>query len=210
MPPPVDHIDSTDSTDTFDHVALRARMAPELPAGLLAHIDRVVALAGPLARRHRARGIDEARVLLAAQGHDLLRALPDAELLRRAEERGLLIEPVERSEPVLLHGPLGALELEERFEITDTTVLDAVRWHTTGHPDFGPEAWAVFIADKVEPHKLERWPALTTVVARAEDSLEAAALRYLDLSAERALSEGWTLHPLAVETATALRARGSA
>ena len=213
MPPPFDNIDSTDNADStdyidaFGHLALRERMAPELPAELLAHIDRVVALAGPLARRH---GAGEARVLLAAQGHDLLRALPDAELLRRAEAHGLLIEPVERSEPVLLHGPLGALELEARFAITDTTVLDAVRWHTTGHPDFGPEAWAVFIADKVEPQKLERWPALATVAARARDSLEAAALHYLDLSAQRALREGWALHPLAARTATALRRRLSA
>ena len=52
----------------MDHHTLRARMAPELPAGLLAHVDRVVTLADELARHH---GVNEAQTLLAAQGHDL-------------------------------------------------------------------------------------------------------------------------------------------
>ncbi|MDA1062044.1 MAG: hypothetical protein O2895_03935, partial [Chloroflexi bacterium] len=144
--------------------------------------------------------------LRAAQTHDLLRALPEAELLARAEARGLEVLPIERAHPVLLHGPLGALELAERFRLRDPIVLDAVRYHTTGHPSFGPEAWAMFVADKAEPKKVEAWPALQQVLDLASNSLEAAALAYLDLSAERARIEGWTLHPLAEQTRAALSA----
>lgn len=189
----------------MDHQDLRRRMAPELPGGLLGHIDRVVALGGELAARH---GLDTERVQLAAQGHDVLRALDDAELLARAEARGMAIDPTERAEPVLLHGPLGALELSERFGVVDEPVLHAVRWHTTGHPDFDPEAWAFFVADKAEPEKLRRWPELERVLDLAADSLEAAALAYLELSAGRAEREGWRLHPVAVRTRHALVERG--
>ena len=184
--------------------ALRARMAPETPPAMLAHIDRVAALAGPLARRH---GADVARTLLAAQGHDLLRALPEAELLARAEARGLDPLPAERSRPVLLHGPLGALELRERFGVEDALVLDAIRWHTTGHPAFGPEAWAVFVADKAEPAKLARRPELQRVLDLAADSLEAAALACLDLQAARTAREGFAPHPQALAAREALAAR---
>jgi len=162
---------------------LRARMAPELPPRMLKHIDRVVAIADELARAH---GLDVARARLMAQGHDLVRAVPPEELLRRAEARGLEIDPVERDEPVILHGPIGALELAERFDVTDAEVLFAIRWHTPGHPDYTPEAWAMFIADKVDPHKVERWPALAEVRDLAAESLERAALRYLDLRVEEA------------------------
>ena len=189
-----------------DHIALRDRMAPELPAGLVAHIARVVVLTERLARHH---GASPGPALRAAQGHDLLRALPDGELLARAEAGGLRILPVERAQPVLLHGPLGALELAERFGLRDPVVLDAVRYHTTGHPAFGPEGWAVFVADKVEPNKLAHWPALQGVLDLATESLEAAALAYLELSAARAIREGWTVHPLAAETRAALAAAGS-
>ena len=185
----------------MDHRRLRELMAPELPAGLLAHIDRVATLAGELAEQH---GLDERRTLLAAQGHDLLRALEPAELLRRAEARGLEIDPVERAEPVLLHGPLGALELHERFGIEDEQVLHAIRWHTSGHPNFDKEAWAFFVADKLEPEKLSRWPALRPALDLAQRSLPAAALAYLELSIERGLRERWQPHPMAARARNAL------
>ena len=188
----------------MDHRTLRERMAPDLPAGLLAHVDRVVALAGELARHH---GANEAQTLLAAQGHDLLRALEPAELLARAERRGLEIVPVERAAPLLLHGPLGALELSERFGVEDEAVLHAIRWHTTGHPDYGPEAWVFFLADKVEPEKLRAWPELERVLDLARNSLPTAALAYLDLSVERGQREGWQPHPMALRARDALLGR---
>jgi predicted HD superfamily hydrolase involved in NAD metabolism len=186
---------------------LRDRMAAGLPSGLVAHIDRVVLLSSRLAARH---GLDAARVRLAAQGHDVLRAVAPAELLARAEARGLAIDPVERGEPVLLHGPLGADELAERFGVTDPAVLHAVRWHTTGHPDFDAEAWAMFVADKVEPDKVRRRPALRAVESLAESSLEAAALAYLDLLLGDAVDQRWALHPMANLARNALLARAPA
>lgn len=179
-------------------------MAPELPAGLLAHIDRVVALAGELAERHRA---DVALAQLMAQAHDLVRAVPPEELLRRAEARALPIDDVERLEPVLLHGAVGALELRERFGVHDERVLHAVWWHTPGHPDYGPEAWAMFIADKVEPEKASRWPALLRVRQLAHVSLEAAALAYLELVIGRGLNEAMAIYLPAIVTRNALLRR---
>jgi predicted HD superfamily hydrolase involved in NAD metabolism len=161
----------------------------------------VVQLADELARRH---GLDVAQTRLAAQGHDLLRAVPPSELLARAEARGLPIDPVERAAPVILHGPLGALELEERFGLDDRAVLEAIRWHTTGHPDYTPEAWAMFVADKVEPAKLARTPALQVVLDRAADSLPSAALAYLDLRLLEAVQQRRQIHPMAVLTRNAL------
>ncbi len=189
-----------------DHFALRGRMAPEVPTVMMAHIARVVGLTERFARGHDA---DLAAALLAAQGHDLLRALSKQEWLRKAEQRGLAVLPMERERPVLLHGPLGALELEERFGVRDSRVLDAIRYHTTGHPDYGPEAWSMFVADKVEEKKLDAWPALRQVLALADDSLEAAALAYLTLTEQRDRAMGREVHPLAIETREHLERRVS-
>jgi predicted HD superfamily hydrolase involved in NAD metabolism len=184
---------------------LRSRLVAELPAGLIEHIDRVVAIADGLARR---RHLDVALARLMAQAHDVARAVPPEELLRQAEAAGLPIDPVERSEPVLLHGQVGALALRSRLGVTDERVLHAVHWHTTGHPDYSPEAWAMFVADKVDPHKVERWPALARVRELADESLEAAALAYLELTLARAVEERWLVHPAAILARNALVARG--
>ncbi len=189
----------------LDDRALRERMLPELPPPMAAHIDRVVALADELARRHH---LDVAATRLAAQGHDLLRAVPPADLLARAESRGLAIDPVERAAPVMLHGPLAALELAERFGLEDHAILEAIRWHTPGHPDYTREAWAMFVADKVEPAKVDRTPALAPIRELADRSIEGAALAYLDLRAREAIELGWQIHPQATLARNALLRAG--
>jgi HD superfamily phosphohydrolase YqeK len=111
---------------------------------------------------------------------------------------------VERGAPVLLHGPLAALELEERFGLEDRAVLEAIRWHTPGHPDYPIEAWAMFIADKVEPEKVRRTPALQAICDLAEDSLERAALAYLDFRLAEAESRAEKVHPMAARARESL------
>lgn len=189
---------------TVDYRQLRVLLAPDLPERLVEHIDRVLVVAAELATRHH---LDASRVLLAAQGHDALRGMTPEAWLEAAATRGLEVSELERANPVLLHGPLGAIELEQRGLVDDAEVLEAIRWHTTGHPDFGPLAWAMFIADKVEPGKLERWPSLLAVAELADDSLEEAALLYLELNRRRGTKQGWTEHPLAQQTRAALRHR---
>jgi predicted HD superfamily hydrolase involved in NAD metabolism len=190
-----------------DHRELRRRVAPELPEGLRAHVDGVVALADEFAHHHGVEGEARQRMLLAAAGHDLLRAVEPAELLARAEARGIEVDAVERATPQLLHGAVGAAELCERFGVCDGWVLDAVRWHTSGHPDFDTAAWLFFLADKVEPWKVERWPALQEVAVAARTSPQAAALQYIELNLERGAAAGWLPHPMAERTRDALAGR---
>jgi len=185
--------------------ALRSRLAEVCPAGLMAHMDRVVEVADELARRWK---LDVALVRYMAQAHDVVRHLSDAEWLERAAAYGIEPDEVERAAPVLLHGPVGAEELRRNLGVSDTRVLHAVWWHTPGHPDYTPEAWAMFIADKVEPKKAKRWKALQKVRRMAlEDGLEAAALRYVELRMKEALREGYLIQPELLTTRNALLAR---
>ncbi|HEY8490596.1 MAG TPA: bis(5'-nucleosyl)-tetraphosphatase (symmetrical) YqeK [Dehalococcoidia bacterium] len=181
----------------MDAAALRARMG-HLPAGLLEHIDRVVAEARRLAPRY---GIDPERAALAAQAHDVARALPPAELLRLARELAVPTDEVDRAVPVLLHGPVGARLLERDYGVTDPEVLAAARSHTTGSPEMSPLEKLVFVADKIEPEKLRRRERLGEVRRLAEEGdLDGALLAYLDGQLLEAAARGWLLHPLEVHT----------
>jgi predicted HD superfamily hydrolase involved in NAD metabolism len=167
----------------------------ELPNGLREHVLRVVAGAQRLARRH---GIDEERATVAALGHDLLRAAPPNELLARAEAAELELLPVERESPVLLHGPLSALVMAERFGVDDADVLDAARYHTTARAGMSQLERLLFVADKIEPTKVEGRPALAEASLLAEESLLLATRRLLEAQAEVAQRRGWQLHPNSV------------
>lgn len=171
--------------------ALR-RELERLPEEVRAHTERVLDEALRLAARH---GVDVSKVRLAALGHDLLRVTPREDLLRLAGEAGIEPNEAERAEPLLLHGPVAAWLLRERFGVVDAEVLDAVRYHTTGRAGTSDLEKVVFLADKTEPDELAHYPQWRDVHELAQDDLNAAMLRALELYLERARREGWTVHP---------------
>ena len=164
----------------------------ELPAGLRDHVSRVVTEARRLAHQH---GIDEERAMIAALGHDLYRGHTPAELLDEAKAAGLAIGAEERSQPILLHGPLSACRMAERYGITDEDVLAAARYHTTARAGMSQLERLLFVADKIEPKKARSEPALGEAREAAHDNLDAALRLILDYQVSRALERGWPLHP---------------
>ncbi len=184
----------------MDRHELQHRMA-DLPPNLLRHIDRVVQHARRLAHIHHA---DEELAALAAQAHDIARHLPGRELLALATRFGLPIDTVDRSEPVLLHGPVGALLLPLRYGVAEPEAIVTTRYHTTGRTGMSLIEKVVFVADKVEPKKVQKRPELAEVRELGERDLDAAMLRYLTLEQLRAAEKGWLLHPREVATRNAL------
>ena len=178
-------------TTTDTRCALEEAVA-ELPRGLREHVQRVVTEARRLAVRY---GIDEERAAIAALGHDLTRARPGSELVRNAKAAGLTPSEIERSEPILLHGPLSARIMAERFGVDDEEALAAARYHTTGRAGMRELERLIFVADKIEPEKARSDGALAEARRLADESLEAAMLRILNRQVERAVERGWPLHP---------------
>jgi HD superfamily phosphohydrolase YqeK len=98
----------------------------------------------------------------------------------------------------LLHGPIAAAALAGRLSIEDVAVLDAVRYHTTLRAGAGTLEKIVFVADKIaydpsSPHQGEYLSAL-----QAAESLDEAALVYLDFLLDNAWRYRWYLHPQAL------------
>ncbi len=175
----------------------RLREAVEaLPGGLRDHVLRVEAEAERLARLH---DVDVERSRLAALGHDLGRHKDGAELLRLAANYGLEPDGVEAAAPILVHGPVAARMLERDFGLADGEVVAGVGSHTTARAAMGRVEKVLFVADKIEPEKLERNPEWRQVYDLAQRDLDAAVLRYLDLQLEQAVRRGWLVHPRSLE-----------
>ena len=183
------------STVADSLVKLRS-IIQSLPPGLQAHLERVRELSLELAAIH---GVDPGKVETAALGHDLYRAHSEEQLLSEARTRGLVVAPIEERVPLLLHGPLAAHLLSEECAVDDEDVLQAVRWHSTSCPGMSKVGLVVFIADKVEPQKVERAPHLGRTAALARRSLERAAVEYLTAEIASLLEKGSLVHPASIE-----------
>ncbi len=186
----------------MDPAAIQRRV-DRLPAGLQAHIHRVVEIARELAVCH---GINQEQAALAALAHDVARAMTDGELLRRAAGMGLPIGVVDRRVPILLHGPVGAEILQQEAGLTDISIYKAVYWHTTANPDLDELGKVVFIADKLDPAKIDSYPYLPQIRQMAFQDLDRAILHFLTRQAMDRLNRGQLVHPVMVETRNALLA----
>jgi predicted HD superfamily hydrolase involved in NAD metabolism len=163
-----------------------------LPAGLVAHTVRVRTLARSLAKLH---GIDIEACDLGAACHDLARHMAPDALLEEAENLEIDIDPVERRVPIMLHGPVVAAWLERDREILDSRVIEAVRHHTTGSPGIGCVTKVVFLADKLEPNKVQRGAGLGEVLHLAKMSIDLALLEHLNRGMMQRIERGDLVHP---------------
>lgn len=170
---------------------LRAALT-KVPPTLAEHVLRVTDEALRLAEIH---GVDREAAKIAALGHDLLRALSGERLLGICDDQKYAADDVDRMEPILLHGPLAVQLLREQYKVIDADVLGAVAAHTTARPGMTRLQKLIFIADKIEPHKMGGRPPVIRVGDLAEADLDAAMLAYLDHYTAFALENAWPLHP---------------
>jgi nicotinate-nucleotide adenylyltransferase len=98
----------------------------------------------------RSYDLDPDRAYLAGIGHDICKPFPLRELKRTALRDGKGLSRLEKKNPSLLHGRAGAVYLKERYQVTDSEILEAVALHTIGAENMGPLAKVVYIADKLE------------------------------------------------------------
>ena len=110
------------------------------------HIFAVRDFALKLATVH---GIDPIKVEIAALSHDLFRDVPPDKLLKLATLWNLAIDDEEKTHPVLLHGKVAAEFIRRRLGIEDKSVLLAISYHTSSHPDFDEIGKIVVVADTI-------------------------------------------------------------
>ena len=181
---------------------LVAKQFNNLPRSLQVHMNRTRILASELAGRH---GVPVEPSDLAASTHDLLKAEPDHVLVEMAERYGVEIGPAERERPMLLHGPVAAAWMEVEGGLEDESVANAVRWHTYGWEEMDGVGKVVFVADKVEPWKVDADPALGPIRELADLDLDAAIIAILEKREADFAAKGRSPHPRSIALLARLR-----
>jgi nicotinate-nucleotide adenylyltransferase len=137
-----------DSTWTSAREKLDAFLRRTLSASRYAHSRAVAELCRTLCLRF---GYDAEAGYFAGLGHDAAREMPEDKLLEEVKTAGFEADAYEIAHPLVLHAPVSALILRDRFGIKDAPVFEAVRRHTLGGPDMGLLAKILFAADYCEP-----------------------------------------------------------
>ena len=141
---------------------------------------------------------DIERAYLAGLMHDYARELPEEELLELTAKYNLSTDGVELMQTSLLHGPVGAWLLEQEGLITDKRVLDAIRWHTTGHPDMDQLGRIIYISDYIEPGR--NFPGVDVLRQITNKNLNLGVLAGLDHTLSFLMQRNNFIHPLSIAT----------
>ena len=167
-----------------------------VPMARLEHILRVEQMAIALAQYH-----DIAPELAAQAGlmHDLAKCFKPKRLLKMAKAEGLVLDPVDKAAPHLLHADVSAIVARDTFGVRDDKVLDAIRNHTLGRPGMSKLSCVVFLADCLEPGRGDS-DELNELRQLSYQSLVAAVAHTCEYSLRRLLENRRLIHPRTILT----------
>ena len=134
----------------MDRSEMIKKLKPKLNEKRFVHSIGVEYTAASLAFVH---GADVTKARIAGLLHDNAKCIPTEEKLKKAKKFGLPISKVEKDNPDLLHGKLGAYFAQEKYGIKDPDILSAITYHTTGHPDMCLMDKIIFVSDYIEPNR---------------------------------------------------------
>ncbi|MFC4776746.1 bis(5'-nucleosyl)-tetraphosphatase (symmetrical) YqeK [Paenibacillus sp. GCM10023252] len=165
----------------------------EMPERRWIHTLGVMETAVKLAERY---GEDPARAELAAILHDVAKYWPTDRMERVIREEQLPEELLQYDKE-LWHAPVGAVEAERTYGVTDQEVLDAVRYHTSGRAGMTKLERIVCLADYMEPGR--DFPGVDTIRELSVKSLDKALIAGLDSTITFLIAKGKRIFPLTMQ-----------
>jgi 2-amino-4-hydroxy-6-hydroxymethyldihydropteridine diphosphokinase len=132
----------------------------------------------------------------AARWHDALRDAPREELRRLARNAPY--------EPEMLHGPAAAARLEVDGE-RRSSVLNAIRYHTVGSPEWERTGRALYMADFLEPGRSFSREDRAFLTAQVPHDFDGVFRQVVRMRLVYALNEGHTLFPETVQLWNSIR-----
>lgn len=131
--------------------------------------------------------------------HDCAKCMTDKKRLNICEKNHLVVSEVEKRNPFLLHGKVGAFLAEDEYGVDDEDILNAISYHTTGRPNMSLLEKIVYIADYIEPGRKQA-PNLDEVRRLAFEDIDKALIKILEDTLAYLKSGNGEVDPMTKET----------
>lgn len=178
----------------MQRVELIKVLANNLSEPRLNHCLRVEAMALELASHFQT---PPELVSPAALLHDLCREYDRDKLLKLAGNFGIVIDDIEKQEPLLLHGSVAAAIVKDTLGIDHPMILEAINYHITGGPGLSPLADLIFVADFIEPGRTFEQARIIREQAFKLSPAE-ILLKVFNRTIEYVIRQGFLIHPRSV------------
>jgi len=153
------------------------------------HSIGTMKMAKLLAKKHN---IDEEKAALVGLLHDIAKEIPYEETLDYMQKNQIEIDEIEKISPSLLHAKIGAHLAKNKYDFT-YEMSQAVKYHTTGHPDMDKLAKIIYIADKIEETRI--YDEVEKVRGLAMKDLDETMLYILNYNIQKNIDKNKLIHP---------------
>lgn len=101
-------------------------------------------------------GLDEKKAYLAGLLHDCAKCKSNDELLKIIKQELKNIDEGELQNYKTLHAPVGEYFARTMYNIDDSEILNAIRYHTIGRANMSLFEKIIFLADKIEENTRDK------------------------------------------------------
>ena len=173
---------------------MQERLASMLKPKRFRHSINTMQTAVALAKHYK---VDIEKAAIAGLLHDCAKNLSDEDLLVCCNKYGIAVSELEKRQPFLLHGAVGAVIAKNEFYVDDCEILKAIMCHTTGCVNMCTLDKIIFLADYIEPAR-EHKEAEAARKLVYED-IDKAMLFTYDSVIKYVISKNGLIHPNTIE-----------
>lgn len=163
---------------------------PHLSQSRFEHSCNVSETAEKLAKLY---GANPEKAAVAGILHDIMKDTPYDEQLKMLKRFGIILTDVEQNAPKLYHAISGASYIKNVLNISDTDILQAVRYHTTARANMSVLEEVVFVADFISADRC--YQGVEKLRKKAEKSLSLAMREGLEFTIKELVGIEKPIHP---------------
>lgn len=141
-------------------------------------------------------GCDEEKAMIAGMLHDITKETPVEEQLKIITEGGIILDDVEKNSTKLWHPISGSVYIRDIVGITDSDIINSVRYHTTGRAGMSLLEKIIFVADFTGDER--NYDGVDIMREKSLRSLEEAMLYGLQFTINDLSKRMMTIHPNAL------------
>ena len=135
---------------------------------------------------------DVKKASLAGLMHDIAKDLSKSKRDAMIKKYKIELDPIEKINPDIIHGKLGALLLKENG-VKSKKVLEAIEHHTMGAQDMSKLAKIIYLADLIEPKR--NFKGVKRLRFYASKDLDVALFESMKISLLNVLKKDKPIHP---------------
>ena len=159
------------------------------------HCVRVMERSEVLAKIYN---VDVEKAKACGLAHDIAKEMSEEQSLEYVKENNISIDEIEKTRIGLLHGKIGADIVKKKFGFTDD-MQKAIEYHTTANPKMDMLAKIVYVADKTELGRVNKYD-VEYERKLADEDIDKAIVYIINEGLKNIIAKDRLIHPNSVET----------